>query len=102
VFGTPGLVALMEQAACSAVAAVLPRDQTTVGTRIDVRHLAATPPGQEVRALAELTHVEGRRLTFKVEAFDLAEKIGAGTHERVVVDATRLLARARAKYSDGP
>jgi predicted thioesterase len=102
VFGTPGLVALMERAACAAVASHLADGQTTVGTRIDVRHLAATPAGLEVRATAELTHVDGRRLIFNVEAFDDAEKIGEGTHERMIVDAARLLGRARGKYSVGP
>jgi len=102
VFGTPGVVALMERAACAAVASQLPQGQTTVGTHIDVRHIAPTGPGTEVRATAELTGVDGRRLIFRVEAFDQAEKIGEGTHERAIVDPARLLARAHAKYSVGP
>ena len=97
VLATPALIALMEQAACRAVAAELTSDQTTVGTRIDIRHLAPTAPGVEVRARAELIEVDGRRLSFHVEAFDAHEKIGDGTHERALVDPARLLARAAAK-----
>jgi len=97
VFSTPALIALMENAALSAVEAFLPPGQTTVGVRVDVRHLAATPAGEQVRARAELVEVDGRRLVFHVEAFDAHEKIGEGTHERMVVDPARLLARARAK-----
>jgi len=97
VFSTPSLVALMENAARSAVEPLLPADQTTVGVRVDVRHLAASPPGEHVRARAELVEVDGRRLVFRVEAFDSHEKIGEGNHERMVVDPARLLARAMAK-----
>jgi len=97
VFSTPSLVALMENAARQAVEALLPTDQITVGVRIDVQHLAATPVGAQVRARAEVTQVEGRRLVFHVTAFDEQEKIGEGTHERMVVDPARLVARANAK-----
>jgi predicted thioesterase len=97
VFATPSMIALMENAAQSAVKALLSADQTTVGVRVDVRHLAATAIGDLVRARAELEHVDGRRLVFRVEAFDSQDKIGEGTHERMVVDPARLLARAEAK-----
>jgi fluoroacetyl-CoA thioesterase len=97
VLSTPSLIALLENAARSAVEALLPSGQTTVGVRVDVRHLAATPPGLEVRARAELIEVDGRRLVFHVEAFDPVEKVGEGTHERMVVDPARLIARAQAK-----
>ena len=63
--------------------------QTTVGTDVSIRHLAATPVGMSVRARAELVHVDGRRLDFTVEAWDDAEKIGEGTHSRMIVDAAR-------------
>ena len=96
--GVPSL-SLMENAAAQAVASVLPPGQTTVGTHLDVRHLAATPIGLEVRARAELREVDGRKLTFTIEAFDSQEKIGEGTHERMVVDPARLIARAAAKRS---
>ena len=97
VLSTPSLVALLETAACEAIASRLPPDQTTVGVRLDVRHLAATPPGVDVRAHAELIEVDGRRLVFRVEAFDPQDKIGEGTHERALVDPRRLLARVNAK-----
>jgi predicted thioesterase len=97
VFATPAMIALMEGAAARAVQPSLPAGSISVGTRVDVRHLAATPPGVEVRARAELVEVDGRRLVFRVECFDPHEKIGEGIHERAIVDAERLLARARAK-----
>jgi len=97
VFGTPAMLGLIELAAVNAVDHLLPEGSTTVGTRLDVRHLAPSPLGIAVRARAELTAVDGRRLTFTVEAFDAVEKIGEGAHERAVVDGARLLARAEAK-----
>jgi predicted thioesterase len=98
VLSTPWLVALLERAACAAVEGRLgDAGQTTVGARMDVRHLAPTPAGVDVRAHAELVEVDGHRLIFRVEAFDTSERIGEGTHERIVVDASRLQARADAK-----
>jgi predicted thioesterase len=88
----------MERAACAAVAGRLAEaGQTTVGVRLDVRHLAPSPPGASITARAELTEVDGRRLVFRVEAFDSREQIGDGTHERSIVDAQRLQSRADAK-----
>ncbi len=97
VFGTPALVGLMENAAVHALESHLPPGQTSVGGRIDVRHLAATPVGMRVRARAELVKVEGRRLAFRIEAWDEAEPIGEATHERFVVDVERFVKKARAK-----
>lgn len=97
VFGTPALVGLMEGAAVRALEGLFPPGQTSVGGRIDVRHLAATPVGMRVRARAELVEVEGRRLVFRVEAWDEAERIGEATHERFVVDVERFVAQAQAK-----
>lgn len=97
VFSTPHLIGLMEGASFRAVAPHLGPGETTVGTVVHVRHLAATPVGMEVVARAELTEVEGRRLVFRVEAFDESEKIGEGSHERFVVQLDRFLARTRAK-----
>ncbi len=97
VLATPALVALMEQAAVRALEGRLPPGQTSVGVRIDVRHLAATPPGMRVRARATLVAAEGRRLTFHIEAWDDAEKIGEAVHERVVIDTERFMERVRAK-----
>jgi fluoroacetyl-CoA thioesterase len=97
VFGTPSLVGLMEGAAVQALMGHLPLGQTSVGGRIDVRHLAPTPVGMRVRARAELVEVDGRRLVFHVEARDEAEQIGEATHERFIVDEERFVAKARAK-----
>lgn len=97
VLATPALVALMEQAAVRALEGRLPAGQTSVGVRIDIRHLAATPVGMGVRARALLVAAEGRRLTFQIEAWDGVEKVGEAVHERVVVDAERFMERVRAK-----
>ena len=101
VYGTPALVGLMEAAAVKALDGCLPEHQTTVGGRIDVRHLAATPIGMAVRARAELTAIEGRKLTFQIEAWDEAEKIGEALHERFVIDTEKFIARAQAKKKQG-
>lgn len=97
VFSTPALVALLEGAAIAALEGRLPAGQISVGTRLDVRHLAATPVGMTVRATATLTEVDGRRLVFAVEAYDEAEQVGAGMHERFLVDKARFEARVAAK-----
>jgi predicted thioesterase len=102
VLATPRLVALLEQAAIRAVAPHLPTGAGTVGTRIDVRHLAATPLGFRVRVRAVLREVDGRRLVYDVEAHDDAEPIAAGTHERVQIDQTRFLARVEEKSRGRP
>jgi len=101
VFGTPALVGLMEAAAVKALEGHLPEGQTTVGGRIDVHHLAATPVGMTVRARAELTAVEGRKLTFQIEAWDQVEKVGEALHQRYVIDTDKFVARAQAKSSRG-
>jgi fluoroacetyl-CoA thioesterase len=93
VFGTPMMIALMENAAWRAVAQGLDEGYVTVGTLVHVSHLAATPIGQQVRATAELIEVDGRRLVFKVEAFDEHQKIGEGRHERFIVNLERFLQR---------
>ena len=92
VFATPSLVGLMEAAAMQALDGHLPRTDTTVGTRIDVSHLAATPLGDHVRAEATLVAVDGRRLTFDLVAHDSVQRIGEGRHERVIVSRDRFLA----------
>ena len=97
VFGTPALVGLMEGAAVQALAGHLPPGQTSVGGRIDVRHLAPTPVGMRVRARAELLEVEGRRLVFHIEAWDEVEQIGEATHERFVVHEEPFAAQAKSK-----
>lgn len=97
VFSTPALVGLMESCAVHALAGHLPEGQTSVGGRIDVRHLAATPVGMAVRARAELTTVEGRKLIFTIEAWDNLEKVGEARHERFVVDEAKFMARVQSK-----
>ena len=97
VFATPYMVALMENAAVNAVQAGLEAGQGTVGTRLEVTHDAATPVGMKVWAEAELTAVEGKKLTFTVRAFDEAGPIGGGTHERFIITVDRFLAKAEAK-----
>ncbi len=97
VLGTPAMLMLMEQAALTAVEAALGEGQTTVGTRLDVQHLAATPIGMRVTARARLVAVDGRKLTYEVEAEDEREPIGRGHHERFVVDKARFLERVADK-----
>jgi fluoroacetyl-CoA thioesterase len=93
VFGTPMMIALMENAAWGAVSRDLEEGEVTVGTHVNVSHVAATPLGQQVRAIAELIEIDGRRLVFKVEAYDEKRKIGEGQHERVVVHLERFTKR---------
>lgn len=102
VLSTPHMVALMEGAAVNAVDPLLPDGYQTVGTRLDVRHVAATAMGQVVTARAELTEIDGRRLVFRVEATDGAGTIGEGTHERFVIEVERFLARAEARAARAP
>lgn len=100
VFATPMLVALMENAAINALAGKLSQGQTSVGTMVEIKHLAATPMGMMVRAQAELTAIDGARLTFRVAAFDQKEKVGEGTHERFILELDRFLARVEAKAQE--
>ncbi|WP_062428421.1 thioesterase family protein [Treponema endosymbiont of Eucomonympha sp.] len=100
VFATPSLVALIEGACVQAVDGLLPEGYSTVGTDVRVKHLAATPVDMSVRAEGELTEVDGRRLVFRVVAFDGAGKIGEGTHERFIVDNGKFLAKAEAKRTE--
>lgn len=93
VFGTPMMVALMENAAWRAVVNNLEEGDVTVGTVVNVRHLAATPLGQQIRAIAELIEIDGRRLVFNVEAYDENRKIGEGQHERFIVNLERFIQR---------
>ena len=97
VFATPAMIALMENAAVNAVQSALEEGQGTVGTLLNVTHDAATPVGMKVWAEAEITAVEGRKLTYTVNAFDEAGPIGKGEHQRFVIQADRFLAKAQAK-----
>lgn len=93
VFATPSMVALMENAAMNAVAVALPEGSTTVGAEISTTHIKPTAIGGEVFATAVLTAVEGRKLTFTVEANDADGLVGSGTHVRFVVDRERFMAK---------
>ena len=94
VYATPCMVALMEGAACEAIAEALPDNQTTVGTELNIQHISATPVGLEVRAEAEVIAVEGKVITFEVKAYDEAGEIGKGTHKRVIVNTQKFLEKA--------
>lgn len=97
VYATPCMIALMEGAACEAIAAALPGTKTTVGTEMNVRHLSATPVGLEVRAVAEVIEISGSTITFQVDAFDETGSIGSGIHRRVIVTSQRFLDKAYEK-----
>ena len=98
----PVMINLMEGAALAAVEHLLPAGHQSLGIHLDVRHIAATPIGMRVRATAELTSVDGRTLTFRVEARDERETIGDGTHQRVVVNVARFDQRVQAKAGESP
>jgi fluoroacetyl-CoA thioesterase len=102
VFSTPYLILIMENAALNAVRGYLEADESAVGTRVDVRHLVATPAGRDVEGRAEVTGTEGRKIFFRVWALDGAEEIGVGTHERTVVNTTRIIERMAQKYGPPP
>ena len=97
VYATPCMVALMEGAACDAIAEALGDTQTTVGIALNIEHTSATPVGLDVRAEAEVTAVEGKVITFAVRAFDEVGEIGHGTHKRVIVNPQKFLEKAYAK-----
>jgi predicted thioesterase len=93
VYATPAMIALMESAAVSAVHANLPDGSTSVGIELHVRHLSATPPGEQITAIAELTRIDGNRLHLEVRAWDQHELIGQGTHTRYIIDEQTFMAR---------
>lgn len=97
VFATPALVGLMEKAALSSVEPLLEQGTTTVGTRVDVKHLAATPVGMTVVAASRLVEVDGKRLVFEVEARDSVDLVGTGIHERFIVKAESFIHRVQDK-----
>lgn len=97
VYATPCMVALMEGAACEAIEACLPEGQTSVGTALNIAHISATPVGHEVRAEAEVTAVEGKKITFSLAAYDEAGEIGHGTHTRVIVNSQKFLEKTYEK-----
>jgi len=99
VLATPVMINLIEAAALAAVEHLLPAGHQSLGIHLDIRHFAPTPVGMEAEATAELTAVEGRTLTFRVEARDEKEAIGGGTHQRVVVNVARFDERIQRKLA---
>ena len=97
VFGTPAMVALMEEASINTVDKKLPEGFATVGINLNVKHIAATPKGMNITASAELIEIDGKRLVFKVEAFDEIEKIGEGTHQRFIIELDKFKRRVQSK-----
>ena len=97
VYATPCMVALMEGAACEAIAQALKDTETTVGTALNIEHISATPVGLEVRAEAVVTEVSGKVITFEINAYDEVGQIGKGTHKRVIVNSQKFLDKAYMK-----
>jgi fluoroacetyl-CoA thioesterase len=98
VLATPIMIMVMENAALNAIKPYLEAGESALGTRVDVRHLAATPAGRHVTGEAKVTGVDGRRIEFSVRAADGNEEIGVGTHERVVIELKRLSERMKSKF----
>jgi fluoroacetyl-CoA thioesterase len=98
VLATPVMIMMMENAALNAIKPYLDAGESALGTRVDVRHLAATPVGRRVSGEAVVTGVDGRRIEYSIRATDGSEEIGAGTHERVVIQLSRLSERMKAKF----
>jgi len=97
VLATPIMILIMENAALNTIRDYLEPDEAAVGTKLSVKHVAATPVGHRVVAEAEVVKVDGRRIEFKVTAHDETEEIGSGTHQRMVVNLGRLRSRLAAK-----
>lgn len=97
VYATPAMIALAEKSAYLSVEEYLEEGQGTVGTLMDIKHMAATPVGMEVRAESELIEVNNRELTFKIEVFDEREKIGEGIHKRFIIYNEKFQNKANAK-----
>ena len=99
VYATPAVIALIEKAAWESVAPELEEGKGTVGTKLNVAHVSATPVGMKVWCETELTEVDGRRLVFSVKAFDDAGVIAEGTHERFIVGNERFQQKADGKLN---
>ncbi len=97
VLATPSMIGFMERTCLESIQTVLPEGQSSVGTMVNIRHLAATPMGQEVKIVSEVIAVEGRRVLFHVEAWDAKEKVGDGEHERYIIDVARFIKRVQEK-----
>ena len=99
VFATPCMIALVENTAYKSVQPFLDPGQGTVGTLLNVKHLAATPVGMEVRCETKLIEIDRKRLVFEVKAFDACGLIGEGTHERFVIDNQKFMQKANGKLN---
>lgn len=97
VYATPAMIGLMEYTASHSVAPHLPAEQTTVGTVVNVKHLAATPLGMKITCESELVEIDRRRLVFNVKAFDECGIIGEGIHERFIIDREKFMAKTNSK-----
>jgi predicted thioesterase len=102
VLATPVMINMMEAAALDAIESLLPEGHQSLGTHLDVGHYAATPVGMTLRATAEVTKIDGRNVEFRVEAYDDRERIGDGTHKRVVVNVERFDKRIQRKLQGEP
>jgi predicted thioesterase len=102
VLATPVMINVMEAAALAAVENLLPPGHQSLGTHLDVGHYAATPVGMRLRGTAEVTKIDGRNVEFRVEAHDELERVGDGTHVRVVVNVARFDQRVQRKVQDKP
>ena len=97
VFATPAMIGLMEFTASSSVSPLLEEGQSTVGTIVNVKHVAATPVGMEVSCESELIEIDRRRLVFNVKAYDESGLIGEGVHERFIIDVEKFMSRTNGK-----
>lgn len=100
VYATPAMVRLMEKACAQCVQPCMAEGQTTVGTKLDVSHLSASPLGMTIYVESELIEIDRKRLVFSVKAYDEVGKIGEGTHERFIIDEQRFMEKAKSKCSD--
>jgi len=98
VLATPVMIMIMENAALNAMKPYLDAGETALGTRVDVRHIAATPAGRSVTGEAEVSTIDGRRVEFTIRAMDGTEVIGMGNHERVVIDLARFSRQLALKF----
>jgi len=99
VLATPVMINVIEAAALAAIEHLLPEGYQSLGTRLDIRHFAATPVGMRVRAEVEVERIEGRTVTFRVSVADEKEPVGDGTHERMVVNVSRFDVRIQDKVA---
>ena len=98
VLATPVMIMVMENAALNAMKPFLDTGETALGTRVDVRHVSATPAGRRVTGEAEVTKIDGRRIEFSIRATDGAEVIGMGTHERVIINLAKFSDQLTSKF----